>query len=77
MARRIKYPAICYYCGETQQPGKAYLQRVNGKWYCQCKKCWDKRNARINPEWEKLGPEADAFTIYENAYKAINIGLEE
>ena len=30
--------------------------------------------AHINPEWEKLGPEADAFTIYENAYKAVNIG---
>ena len=46
MALTIKYDAKCTYCGRIFKKGKAYLQRVNGKWECNCFDCY-KKNKEI------------------------------
>lgn len=43
MARLIKFRAKCAYCGNWFEKGKAYLQRTNGKWLCNCFDCYESR----------------------------------
>lgn len=45
MARQIKHRAQCFYCKEWFEKGQALLQRMNGRWYCQCYTCYRKRKA--------------------------------
>lgn len=45
MARVIKYPANCCYCGkrcevEKDSNKRAFLQRVKGKWLAHCRDCY-------------------------------------
>lgn len=48
MARVIKYPSNCYYCGkkcevEKDTNKRAFLQRVKGKWFAHCRDCYQKK----------------------------------
>lgn len=45
MARRIKYRTECFYCRRMTEPNKGWLQRVDGRWKCQCDECYAKREA--------------------------------
>lgn len=47
MARRIKYPTQCYYCKRLIQPPNGCLQRTNGKWFCHCDDCRNKKNQNV------------------------------
>ena len=45
MAKTIKYKAQCFYCKKWFEKGKAFLQRKNGKWMCNCFDCYkDRKN---------------------------------
>jgi len=50
VAKRISFPTKCFYCGDLKQSGQGWLQRVKGKWYCQCDNCFEqrKKNEEIN-----------------------------
>ena len=41
MARRLKYPARCYYCNVITKDG--FLQRTKGNWYAHCDVCYQKK----------------------------------
>lgn len=43
MARRIKFRTQCAYCRQRFEKGQAFLQRVAGKWLCQCDTCYHTR----------------------------------
>ena len=52
MARSLKYPSHCLYCGKFCDPEKekketqtrlSFLHRVKGKWYAHCRDCYEKK----------------------------------
>lgn len=43
MARRIKFRAQCFYCKQWFEPGQAFLQLVDGKWFCHCDACYKEK----------------------------------
>lgn len=49
MARMIKFPAKCAYCGRVFKPGQAFLQRdkKSRSWLCQCIECYQKRQFEL------------------------------
>lgn len=56
MAISIRYRAQCVYCKKWFEPGHAYLQRRNGRWECQCTKCFQERRDARNKGDENGNP---------------------
>lgn len=48
MALRVKFKSQCYYCKFWVLPNSGYLQRVNGKWYAHCDKCYKEKKDKEN-----------------------------